>query len=369
CAKPLIEQPNENDDNCPVLGSASVGELAFTSDSVMCFQNPADPSKQCSYSANDGAVNLPPSLGESIDCDTGEPKEPDQHPKDDDNCYVTPNGRYCEEDPNDKCAVTTSSYDNTTQMQCDTNCGTVDGVFICQEESNDDQTPSDKDKNCLDDVFRLSNPTICKSNQETDKDGDGLVNNTDVVTGLNSIGSQNDSIIDNLSNLAELSKTNNTKTEETNKLLANMKDDNAESNGILSSMNSKLGAIDENVKTIADALTGTGETVEGVELTVPDRLKDNDVDWQNENFGTVTADFITKVKSAVIYSSVSNFFKVSFIQSQCPSYSFNAGAWIDGAGTMVFDHWCRPEVARVFPWVEKVIMLLFMVLAYREFRR
>lgn len=350
CAKPQIEK----DDGCPKLSSDALPEMYFSIDMTkteICFQNPVNAGEQCKYSGQNGFFQTP-NMGnlETQDCETKQPINDILPPPDNEGCRVTSNGKVCPDNPNDRCKTTSTSVGATGatgspdyQLSCDAGCGMIKGEFMCVPVNN--ETPIE---GCNSAHYRELNPSVCKTDPTTtDKNQDGVTDSKDVVSAINSNNAVSESMLDSLNRMSETLEKSDEKGFEGNKLL--------------SAMNGKLGEIDGNVKKIADAIGGdsTGETgVVTAELS--EKLKGQTNDWATKNFYTVTEDFVTGVKSGGLYSSVDSFFKVSFSGS-CPTYS----AATETFGTITFDHWCRPLMNDIWPWVEAVILLLSGFVAFR----
>lgn len=354
CAKPLI-------DTCPEKSDDMIG-LTFnttTTATHICFTNPTNPSQKCKYEGVDGIFAHPSNLKDQVPCEdddqTIENEEPPVDPED--GCFTTANGKYCEENPNDKCNTLTVGKNEDgspiTAMKCGNNCGEAFGTFLCAVDSTDDQMPELTDS-CADTHFRLANPTVCKKdNDSVDKNGDGQTDNTDLMTGLNNIAGTNESLVEGLGSLLDVNKAMFDKISED-------KANGVDSNKILSGIAASAAATDSNVATLVDILKpehGAG----ALDLIIPTELQENKHDWQERNFFTVTRTFLEGVKSTTLYSSVNNFFKVSFSGS-CPVYTTTVEAF----GTITLDQWCGETMTSVWPWIQSILLLVFSFLAFRE---
>jgi len=248
---------DDNEDSCPKSSGFDMPELAFgVGDSTqMCFPNP-NGGAVCKYNSDDGVFQLPPTLGESVNCDTGQPEDPfpdnpdDTDTPDNNGCVVKKGKKYCSAKPEDNCKVANAAVKvgdtwDTSVLTCDAGCGDIGGIFYCPDTPEDDQEPEIND-NCTDEVFRLANPTVCsgKTDDTTDKNGDGKVDNSDVVKGLNTGNQLTESI------LSELKKGNGDQTEQQNKL----NEKAFATNQLLSELNNKVSGTNNLLKKVTDKL-------------------------------------------------------------------------------------------------------------------
>lgn len=248
CAKSL-----SNSESCPVTGSGGqIPDLTFSSGSEICFPNPTDPTQKCSYSGIDGMFSHPQGFGESVDCATGEtePQEPEPTP-DSDGCISMSNGKkYCPDKAKDNCKTSSSTVGSGGSdyiLECNQNCGEFNGVFMCLDEPKDDQMP-DENNNCSDDVFRLANPTICTADNTTDKNGDGVVDNTDIVDAINDTNNSQDEVINELNELGDK--------------LENLDENGFETNQLLGSIDDTLGGVKSTLDEISEKLGADGEPIQ-----------------------------------------------------------------------------------------------------------
>ncbi|PAJ71747.1 hypothetical protein CJF42_25045, partial [Pseudoalteromonas sp. NBT06-2] len=248
------EPDPDNPEDCPQLSGLDLPDLTFSDATQMCFPNPTG-TGTCKYNSNDGVFQLPPSLGESVNCDTSEPEDPfpdnpdDTDTPDENGCVTKKGKKYCAAKPEDNCKVANAAVKVgdtwDTVMTCNSGCGDIGGVFYCPETPEDDQVPEIND-NCSDEVFRLANPTVCssKTDDTTDKNQDGKVDNTDVVKGLNTGNQLTESI------LSELKKGNGEQTQEQKKL----NEKSFATNQLLSSLNNQVGQTNKQLKKVTDKL-------------------------------------------------------------------------------------------------------------------
>ena len=223
CAKPF-----ENPNSCPTVSDDSLSTINFTSPDVnsVCFDNP-NGEGECAYEVTNGMYNLPPELStaEPVECGSNEPVTDDTPPLDpEENCYETTNGAYCNEDPDEKCSVVTDSLTGDSYTQCQENCGYINGDFFCLDDGTDTPDEPPAPSECQDPAYRAANPNKCKSNQDTDKDGDGQVDNTDVVEAINQLASQGDDRANTLNKLLGEAIDGNGLVKEGNKLLKKISD-------------------------------------------------------------------------------------------------------------------------------------------------
>ncbi|WP_151172770.1 hypothetical protein [Pseudoalteromonas ruthenica] len=220
CSKPYTP---ENPDSCPAQHEDSLSLINFTLNDVshVCFDNP-NGDGQCSYEVDNFMYRTPPELGSSepVNCATNEPVDPDNIQPNDDYCYETTNGAYCNANPDDKCSVVTDTLTGDTYTKCEPNCGYINGDFFCVESSDKPVVPSE----CMDPDYQATHPEECKSNQDTDKDGDGQVDNTDVVEAINQLASQGDDRANTLNKLLGEAIDGNGLAKEGNKLLKKISD-------------------------------------------------------------------------------------------------------------------------------------------------
>ena len=260
CQKPPVSVDDENNDNaCPSMGSFSTPELAFSANSStqMCFPNPNNPSGEtCKYNSETGVFQLPPNLGESVNCETGNPDNPfpdnpdDTNTPDENGCLIKMGQKYCSAKEEDNCSLANAAVKvgDTFQgvLTCNAGCGDIDDKFYCPEVPKDDQEPEIND-NCTDEVFRLANPSVCsgKTDDSTDKNGDGQTDNADVVKGLNT-GNQLAE-----SSLSELKQGNAAQLAEQQKL----NEKSFATNQLLSSLNNQVSETNKQLKSIKDDLS------------------------------------------------------------------------------------------------------------------
>ncbi|SFB90470.1 hypothetical protein [Pseudoalteromonas denitrificans] len=251
CAKNSEE--NNNDDSCPDLNGFDVPDLAFSAgdDTTICFPNPSGSGNACSYTSDNGVFQLPPSLAsaENVNCETGEPELPYENPNDtdtpdEDGCVIKTGQKYCEAQEEDNCKFVNAAVNYDSVLECNNSCGDINGKFYCPKDTGTDPIPDIND-NCTDEVFRLANPTFCsEKSDETDKNEDGKVDNTDVVEGLNTGNQLAESTLSeikkgNADQVAEQKKLNE-KSFANNQLLSSLNSKVSETNGLLEKINDKL---------------------------------------------------------------------------------------------------------------------------------
>ncbi|PAJ71880.1 hypothetical protein CJF42_24295 [Pseudoalteromonas sp. NBT06-2] len=263
CAKPLIEEPHENDDDCPQLGDVS--NFSFGgANQTMCFANSNNPdtTKTCNYTSDDSGMYNLPDLGaqEPIACndgdsnnDNGEDK-PNPPDLDEDGCFTAQNGKYCAKDPDDVCDVETG-IEGHTAYNCNEGCGKVtvaDGStgFYCTDENNDDGLPT---LDCSDTEYAEVNADICAVDNNTDKDGDGITDTKDTVQGLNELKQGQKEGNAKLNEISQGIDGLGKKQGEANKLLKDLKSNSKASNELLST-------ISENTFSTQDQLKKMNET-------------------------------------------------------------------------------------------------------------
>lgn len=278
CAKP--PEPKENDDDCPQIGDVPNLSFGTGSNQTMCFANLNNPStsKTCNYTSDSSGMYELPDLGaqEPIACndgasdnDDGEQTKPDDPTKDPDGCFQSSNGKYCDADPNDTCNIVTG-LDGKTSYNCSNGCGVVNGEFMCPKENNNDGLPS---LDCSDADYAAVNDHICSVDNVKDKDGDGQVDNSDVVQGLNELKQNQEEANDSLKKSLDELKNLDDKANEGNKLLAKI--------------DGKLGNIDENVAAIKKGLEPSKEVLKGIN-------DDGQLDKNNKDYEDKIKDFQAK---------------------------------------------------------------------------
>lgn len=330
----LCFKPKTNAQKCwPQDGSWKLVPTYHFSDSgqeTVCALN--DKGQNCPWRKSFRGSYVPDPNG-LIDCSKNPPEPP---PKVD--CKTGGNGlKICEADPNEKC-TTTSEPNKVPVTSCGPRCGYVNGIFACFNEpnkhSNDPNLPDKKPLKSVDDNITDPNKSVADMVKSDFKDIFGGAEDR----------------LDNLLTTAE-----NT-IESNESLLSDLLSSQRDGNTKLSSIDENTNGINENTKGILEALSVEGEISGGEAPKFEDSKKN---EWKTRNFGTIMKSKAEEISKIPLFSSVKNFFKVSF-GGTCPQYSVSV--WVF---EIQVDQFCSAQMNSLWPYIKAVVLLACSFLAVR----
>lgn len=330
----LCFKPKPKAQKCwPTGGAWQLVPMYHFSDSGqdnVCALN--DNGENCPWKKSFRGSYVPDPKG-TIDCDKTPPEQP---PKVD--CKTGGNGmKICQADPNEKC--TTKSEPNKVPVtSCGPTCGYVNGIFACFNEpnkhSNDPNLPDKKPLKAVDDNITDPNKSVADMVKADFKDIFGGAEDR----------------LDNILTTAENSIESN------ESLLSDLLSSQRDGNTKLSSIDENTNGINENTKGILEALNAEGDIKGGEAPKLEDPKKN---EWKTRNFGTIMKAKAEEIQKIPLFTSVKNFFNVSF-GGTCPQYSVSV--WVF---EIQVDQFCSAQMNSLWPYIKAVVLLACSFLAVR----
>ncbi|AXH77526.1 MAG: hypothetical protein [Inoviridae sp.] len=260
CAKPLDNEPDPNA-KCDEFGNnsmlppkAGVGSEGQNA----CYTNPSN-GLSCQYVQGGDNFTATGKQCTGDENDYGDRPTPEPPPDGaDPNCYnYGSQGQVliCDVDPNEGCNPLT--INGTTQYQCPSGCGSIDGVYFCSYDDKDgDGIPDDKNGNGVPDKDETCVNGKCKPNTPDD-----TTPPTTEKPDMTETNTRLDGVIGELDSIGgKINKTNQT-LDGINSGIQGIKQGQDKTNGLLTGMSKDTGLIANNTDAIAGNTKGLLETV------------------------------------------------------------------------------------------------------------
>lgn len=259
CKKDIPEpDPNAKCDefgnNSMLPPKSGVGQEGQTA----CYTNPAT-GLQCQYKQGGDNFTATGKQCTGDENDYGDKPTPEPPPDGaDPNCYnYGSQGQVliCDVDPNEGCNPLT--INGTTQYQCPSGCGSIDGVYFCSYDDKDgDGIPDDKNGNGVPDKDETCVNGKCKPNTPDD-----TTPPTTEKPDMTETNTRLDGVIGELDSIGgKINKTNQT-LNGINSGVQGIKQGQDKANGLLAGMSKDTGLIADNTDAIAGNTKGLLETV------------------------------------------------------------------------------------------------------------
>lgn len=264
CAKLLEEEPEPEPDpdaKCDEFGNnsmlppkAGVGSEGQNA----CYTNPSN-GLSCQYVQGGDNFTATGKQCTGDENDYGDRPTPEPPPDGaDPNCYnYGSQGQVliCDVDPNEGCNPLT--INGTTQYQCPSGCGSIDGVYFCSYDDRDgDGIPDDKNGNGVPDKDETCVNGKCKPNTPDD-----TTPPTTEKPDMTETNTRLDGVIGELDSIGgKINKTNQT-LDGINSGVQGLKQGQDKTNGLLAGMSKDTGLIADNTDAIAGNTKGLLETV------------------------------------------------------------------------------------------------------------